>query len=276
MSTASRGKQTVDEIIGAAQDNAASQLELDGRLHRMLDGIQRHVGPGLLHAGVWVRETGIRVPRASVGVSMDWALELDNAIAHEAVSGDFGQVETGVRLVVDDSCNHPDGEELARKIVDVAEEFAAEHYSDPLGKLRILLEQARDPVGRMATASAHFHNIFRKYTWVGFYMLAEEPDVLRIGPYCGFPTCTASIPVQRGMCGRSFSENRVLNIPDITKAEGYIACHGSTISELVIPVRENGRPIGVFDLDSDIRGAFTTEDEELLSRALDLVFPQNG
>jgi len=148
-----------------------------------------------------------------------------------------------------------------------------EHYADPLGRLKVLLSEARTPTSRMATAAAHLHAIFTKYTWVGFYMIGDDPAVLEVGPYCGFPTCTAAIPVERGMCGRCFTEDRILNIPDIHGVEGYISCHGSTVSELVLPVRSGGRTIGVFDLDGAIRGAFTTEDEQLLGSALELIFP---
>jgi len=264
----------IKEIVAAALKLAEVELELPGKLKALLESIQSQVGPGLLRAEVSASETGVMVPLASIGLTRDWAPSLPTANGVSAGTGSESE-EAGleVDLILDSSCTDLDREELAREILKTAQPLAETHYADPLGKLNILLGQAEGPVSRMATASAHFFNMFRKYTWVGFYMLGDEPDVLKIGPYCGFPTCTGLIPVERGMCGKSFTEDRVLNIPDIAAAEGYIACHGSTISELVIPVKRGGATVGVFDLDSDIRGAFTKRDEALLSEALELIFP---
>ena len=41
---------------------------------------------------------------------------------------------------------------------------------------------------------------------------------------------------------------------------GHIACDCASNSEIVVPVRINGRIVGVLDIDSPIIGRFTEED----------------
>ncbi|MCL4331951.1 MAG: GAF domain-containing protein, partial [Candidatus Thermoplasmatota archaeon] len=51
----------------------------------------------------------------------------------------------------------------------------------------------------------------------------------------------------------------------------YLACFPTTNSELVVPIRHDGKPVGEIDIDSDKPGAFTKEDEEFVMQIGELI-----
>ena len=53
------------------------------------------------------------------------------------------------------------------------------------------------------------------------------------------------------------------------QGSAYLACFPSTNSEIVVPVRINGVPIGEIDVDSDTKDAFGMKDESFLSEIAD-------
>jgi L-methionine (R)-S-oxide reductase len=102
------------------------------------------------------------------------------------------------------------------------------------------------------------------YTWVGFYLLREQPRELILGPYQGPPTCSTRIPLQAGMCGLAARERRTIVLPDIHTDPRYIACNPAVRSEIVVPVMDRERVLGVLDVDSDKLDAFGADDQMLL------------
>ncbi|WP_035777185.1 GAF domain-containing protein [Butyrivibrio sp. AE3004] len=116
-------------------------------------------------------------------------------------------------------------------------------------------------------------------SWVGFYLLAKkgetdkeklfdtdrensEKNELILGPFQGKVACT-HIALGRGVCGVSAAEDKTLIVPDVSEFAGYIACDSEARSEIVIPLRsEDGRVIGVLDIDSNTLGRFSEANEE--------------
>jgi len=98
-----------------------------------------------------------------------------------------------------------------------------------------------------------------RFDWVGVYLLRDEE--LWLHNYIGEPTEHAKIPVGTGVCGRAVAERTNLNIPDVSKVEGYLACSPDVQSELVILIRAGEDIFGQIDLDSETKAAFTEEDE---------------
>jgi GAF domain-containing protein len=75
------------------------------------------------------------------------------------------------------------------------------------------------------------------------------------------------IPVGRGICGRAVAEGRDLNVPDVSQADGYLACSIETRSELVVLIRRHDEILGQIDIDSDAVDGFDA-DEEAAVRAV--------
>jgi GAF domain-containing protein len=51
------------------------------------------------------------------------------------------------------------------------------------------------------------------------------------------------------------------DVPDVHARPEHIACSSTTLSEIVVPVKDsNGSVVAVLDLDSDIPAAFSSQD----------------
>lgn len=105
------------------------------------------------------------------------------------------------------------------------------------------------------------------YTGVYLYMLHGGTLVLEA--YDGRPTDHTRIPVGTGICGRAVAEDRDINVPDVTKSDGYLACSIETRSELVVLIRRHDEVLGQIDLDSDVPDGFPPEEEEAVKHVAD-------
>lgn len=103
------------------------------------------------------------------------------------------------------------------------------------------------------------------YWWTGFYRVEESSSQLVLGPFQGPVACTR-IPYGRGVCGTAWKEGRVIIVPDVEEFPGHIACSSQSRSEIVVPVRKEGKIIAVLDIDSRELDAFSQEDAEALER----------
>src|SRR5215204_2006396 len=112
------------------------------------------------------------------------------------------------------------------------------------------------------------------WDWSGIYLLVDGTLVL--GPFAGShePPEHSRIEVGEGVCGTAVAEDRNQIVEDVREIDNYLACSLSTRSELVVLIRENGRIVGQFDIDSDERAAFTREDESLLEELAHLISPR--
>ena len=134
-----------------------------------------------------------------------------------------------------------------------------------------LTEGEDDVVSMMATVACEVHHADDRFDWTGFYRVVA-PQLMKIGPYQGGHGCLV-IPFARGVCGAAARTGQVQLVPDVNAFDGHIACSSSTISEIVLPVRNAaGDVIGVFDIDSDLPDAFDAADAEGLGAILALVF----
>ena len=99
------------------------------------------------------------------------------------------------------------------------------------------------------------------WDWSGIYLLVG--DTLLLGPRTA-PADHSRIGIGEGVCGTAVSEDRNQIVEDVREVENYLACSIHTRSELVVLIRDSGKIVGEFDIDSDTVGAFTREDEALL------------
>ncbi len=89
-----------------------------------------------------------------------------------------------------------------------------------------------------------------------------EPNLLKIGPYQGGHGCLV-IPFDKGICGAAATTGETQDVPDVHARPEHIACSSSTLSEVVVPVKDSeGNVVAVLDLDSDLPAAFSSEDIE--------------
>lgn len=138
-------------------------------------------------------------------------------------------------------------------------------------RIAALTEGETDRVALMATIACEVHHSDARFNWTGFYRVTA-PEVLKIGPYQGGHGCLV-IPFSRGVCGACARSGQAQLVADVHTFAGHIACSSSTLSELVLPVRNlKGELVAVFDIDSDLPDAFTTTDRDELQAILDRTF----
>jgi len=113
------------------------------------------------------------------------------------------------------------------------------------------------------------HGSFDHFDWTGIYLL--RGDILELSEYLGAPTVHTRIPVGEGICGAAVREKAVLNVPDVSADERYLACSVETKSELVVPIMKGRKIWGEIDIDSHTPAAFGKEDEDFLAAVADLL-----
>ena len=125
-------------------------------------------------------------------------------------------------------------------------------------KLTGLLDGVPHRIANLANASALIYESLEDLNWAGFYLL--EGETLVLGPFQGRPACI-EIPLGRGVCGTAAQTGQTQLVPDVHLFPGHIACDSASNSEIVVPLRVDGKVVGVLDLDSPWPGRFTVEDQ---------------
>ena len=135
-------------------------------------------------------------------------------------------------------------------------------------KLTALLDGVPHRIANLANASALIYESLEDLNWAGFYLLEGESLVL--GPFQGKPACI-EIPLGRGVCGTAAQTGQTQLVPDVHLFPGHIACDSASNSEIVVPLRIDGKVAGVLDLDSPWPGRFTEEDQAGLEAVGEIV-----
>ena len=135
-------------------------------------------------------------------------------------------------------------------------------------KLSALLDGVPHRIANLANASALIYESLEDLNWAGFYLLEGESLVL--GPFQGKPACI-EIPMGRGVCGTAAQTGQTQLVPDVHLFPGHIACDSASNSEIVVPLRIDGKVVGVLDLDSPWPGRFTNEDQAGLEAVGEIV-----
>lgn len=144
-------------------------------------------------------------------------------------------------------------------------EGRADAYALVLDQLRSLLDGCPGPQAAMASTAALLKDTFDHFSWVGFYLPAED-GALVVGPYQGPLACIRLEP-GKGVCGAAAASRRTIVVPDVHAFPGHIACDARSRSEIVVPVVAGDRLVAVLDVDSHLPDAFTTADQHGLEQA---------
>jgi len=68
------------------------------------------------------------------------------------------------------------------------------------------------------------------------------------------------IALGRGVCGAAAATRQTQVVPDVDAFPGHIACDSASRSEIVVPLYQGGRLIGVWDVDSPKLARFDADD----------------
>jgi L-methionine (R)-S-oxide reductase len=126
-------------------------------------------------------------------------------------------------------------------------------------QLQELLGGETDLVANAANTAAFLFRAIPDVNWLGFYLSKQGQLVL--GPFQGNPAC-ARIAFGKGVCGTAALKQETVVVPDVTKFPGHIACDTASRSEIVVPLLNWGRVLGVLDVDSATLNRFDEDDQE--------------
>jgi len=135
-------------------------------------------------------------------------------------------------------------------------------YASLVVQLLSLLKDEHDFIANTANFSALLFNSLPNVNWAGFYFL--QGDELVLGPFQGNPACVR-IPMGTGVCGVAAQQCETIIVPNVHEFPGHIACDVASNAEIVVPLFDGERLLGVLDLDSPTIGRFDDQDAEGLN-----------
>lgn len=133
----------------------------------------------------------------------------------------------------------------------------------------LIEKSSNNELSNMATIVAVLHHKMDYFFWTGFYLLQNEK--LQVGPYQGSLACI-NLAKNTGVCWSAISNNDIVIVRDVRSFKGHIACDSRSLSEIVIPLKDNnGEIIGVMDVDSTETNSFDEVDAHWLNEIINLI-----
>jgi L-methionine (R)-S-oxide reductase len=154
------------------------------------------------------------------------------------------------------------------RIIQSTANSKAAIYRQLHDQLSALFVGERDGLANTANMSALIFETLPDLNWAGFYFLQGRELVL--GPFQGKVACVR-IALGQGVCGTAAERRETVVVADVHAFPGHIACDAASRSEIVVPLIQNGRLLGVLDLDSPLLARFDHDDRAGLTAAVDLL-----
>ncbi|MEO6690447.1 MAG: GAF domain-containing protein [Dokdonella sp.] len=136
-------------------------------------------------------------------------------------------------------------------------------YGELADQVRGLLHGESDRIANAANFAALVWYAVPDINWCGFYFF--DGTELVVGPFQGKPACVR-IALGKGVCGTAAATGQTQLVRDVHQFAGHIACDSASRSEIVVPLMEDGRLLGVWDVDSPSIARFDDEDRAGMER----------
>jgi L-methionine (R)-S-oxide reductase len=136
-------------------------------------------------------------------------------------------------------------------------------YDELAQQARGLLADEHDRVANAANFAALIWHALPAINWCGFYFF--DGVELVVGPFQGKPACVR-IALGKGVCGTAAATRETQVVEDVHAFPGHIACDAASRSEIVVPLFEGARLLGVWDVDSPEVARFDEEDRVGMQR----------
>jgi GAF domain-containing protein len=139
----------------------------------------------------------------------------------------------------------------------------AGHYAELAEQASGLLAGERDRIANAANFAALIWYALPAINWCGFYFF--DGAELVVGPFQGKPACVR-IALGKGVCGTAAATRQTQVIRDVNAFPGHIACDVASRSEIVVPLIDGDRLLGVWDVDSPQVARFDDDDRAGMQR----------
>lgn len=158
--------------------------------------------------------------------------------------------------------------------LDVYPENKKELYTLLAEQLTALTDGEPHAIPNLANCSALLFYALKNINWAGFYLTQTNEttgkEYLLLGPFQGKTACIR-ISSGRGVCGTAHATGEIQLVKDVHEFPGHIACDSASNSEIVLPIRKNGKIVGVLDIDSPCIARFDEEDKEGLQKLVEIL-----
>ena len=131
-------------------------------------------------------------------------------------------------------------------------------YKDLELVLKSLISDDKYEISILSNAMALLYDELDDVNWVGVYYVSDSE--LYLGPFQGKVACIR-LPYGKGVCWKSVLDEKIVNIKNVHEFSGHIACDARSNSELVVPIKKNGKVYLVVDIDSPVLNRFSYDDE---------------
>lgn len=132
-----------------------------------------------------------------------------------------------------------------------------ELYAEVARQAAGLLHGERNLIANAANFSSLVWHALPDLNWCGFYLF--DGTELVVGPFQGKPACIR-IPLGKGVCGTAAATRQTQVVRDVNAFDGHIACDSASNSEIVVPLFDAERLLGVWDVDSPQLARFDDDD----------------
>ena len=143
----------------------------------------------------------------------------------------------------------------------------AETYRELTTQLAGLLTGETNGLANAANTAALLFAGLGDVNWAGFYFMRGGELVL--GPFQGKVACVR-LQLGRGVCGTAAQQRTTVVVADVEKFPGHVACDHASRSEIVVPLIQAGKLIGVLDVDSPSLARFDAIDAAGLEKVAQL------
>ena len=133
----------------------------------------------------------------------------------------------------------------------------ASQYQELAEQARALLHGESDRIANAANFAALVYHALPDLNWAGFYFF--DGTELVVGPFQGKPACVR-IALGKGVCGTAAATRQTQVVRDVEEFPGHIPCDSASRSEIVVPLFDGERLIGVWDVDSPRLARFDAQD----------------
>lgn len=141
-------------------------------------------------------------------------------------------------------------------------------YKLAIEMIRRQFQEETNFIANLANTAAIIYHLIDGVSWSGFYLY--DGTNLVLGPFQGKPACNR-IMLGKGVCGTAYSSKKTIVVDDVNSFAGHIACDAMSKSEIVVPIYNMTRGVGVLDIDSYEYSNFDTIDKEYLEKIVDYI-----
>ena len=142
-----------------------------------------------------------------------------------------------------------------------------EQYRELAEQARGLLHGEKDRTANAANFAALVYHALDGLNWAGFYFY--DGQELVVGPFQGKPACVR-IALGKGVCGTAAATRQTQVVRDVEAFPGHIPCDSASRSEIVVPLFDGARLVGVWDVDSPQLARFDADDRAGMERLAEI------